>query len=653
MKRLPPRAPVSRARRPDWRTTAGAPLAGSLIGVEHEYQVFDTDGRQVDFRALIHRLKWDGLRLDPGDLNAHRLRSGLVVTADGMEAETASPPVPVERGFANTVAVWAAAGRRELERMLGPGYRIEGYSTHISVALPGENADGIARLYALTFGPVFARLVEGRESLGVYVRPRSGRLELCGEYVDGERLGIAAEYAVGSVRACAAGEHPPEVAARLLPGQERFGYRLHRMEAFGFDSYAAKGHDAYPLATGGSASLADLAQTSVDLACDHLEAHRRDQRDALLQAALSGPLAPRRQTGPGRPGGNPGRSVFGEVVDGVERPAFRVRPEFATWGHTVFRAERGGRAAAICVEGATLGAFLAELRTGALDSTIERALEAASPAPAFGAPGQPVRPGIYGSVTDPLALVPEEIPAKAGRRGKERPGRIGKVLPWPAEQAQTVPVGPLLPGPGQMTPKPHMPWWGVAAAAGVAAVVIVAGAVALLAGDGGNDSGDAVATPSPAGSEGAGPGTAAGGVGGTGGSATPAPSETPPVPATASGSPTEGTVAAGGAGATETPQPPSPTVTPTPTPPAEPTLAVTPTETATPTLSPTPAPTPTRVVEPTPTATATPARTVEPSPTPTLTPTPDGGPTLEPTVPPAGETVPPATPTCPPGQICL
>src|SRR3990172_1050795 len=187
MNRLSPQAPVS----PDWRATAGTPLAGSLIGVEHEYRVFGADGRQADFRALIHSLEWDGLHLDPGDLNAYRLRSGLVVTADGMEGETASPPVETGTGFADEVVAWAAEGRQELERGLGPGYRLEGYSTHLSVALPDENAEDIARLYALTFGLVFARLVEGPESLGVYVRPRPGRLELCGEYVDGERLRLA------------------------------------------------------------------------------------------------------------------------------------------------------------------------------------------------------------------------------------------------------------------------------------------------------------------------------------------------------------------------------------------------------------------------------------------------------------------------------
>ncbi len=422
---------------------------------------------------------------------------------------------------------------------------------------------------------------------------------------------------MGSIRACVAGERPPEVAARLLPGQERFGYRLHRTEAFGFDSYAASGHDPCPLATGGTASLADLARTSVDLACDHLEANQYDERDALLQAALAGPLAPRRQDRLERPGRTLARSVFGDVIDCVQRPGFRLRPELATWGHTVFRAERGARSAAICVEAATLGTFLSELQSGALDSVIEAALDAGSSAPALGAPGQPVRPGIYGSVADPMVLVPEEIPTMAGRRGKKRPGRIGKVVLWPAMPQETAPARPPLPaGPGKAPPKTHLPWWAVAAAT-VTGVAILAGAVAWLAGGGGEDSGDVSGTPSSASPEGAGPATTAGGAGS---------SETP--------------------AATETQQSPAATATSTPTPLAEPTQPVTPTATST--LSPTPTPTPTPVVEPSPTATATPTRIVEPTPTPT----PDGGLTPLPTLPPAGETAPPASTPCPPGQVC-
>lgn len=634
---------VAACNDPGW-LLAPAPVlaAGALIGVEHEYQVFGAAGRQLDFRALIHTLQWDGLRLDPGDANAYRLRSGLVVTADGMEAETASPPIATAAGFDDEVVAWAARGKQELERALRTGYLLDGYSTHINVAHPGEHTGELAPLYALTFGPILARLIEGPGSLGIYVRPRPGRLELCGEFVTGERLRLAALFAVGTVRACAAGEHPPRLAARLLPGQERFGYRLHRTVSFGFDSYAAAGNHAFPLAAGGSASLAGLVRTSVDLACHHLDAIRADQRAALLRAALAGPLSPPRHRAPGLPARDPGRSAFGDVVDGVRRPGFSVRPEFSTWGHTVFRIERGDRAASLCIEGAALAPFLSELRSGALDSMIERALRSRTTAPALGPPGQPLRPGIYRSVADPLALVPEEISTKAGRPGRGKPGRVGKV---PAVPAEPEPSPPPPPGAGEVPPRTRMPWRAVAAAA-LAAVVLLAGALVLLTAGTGEDAAGASSTRGPGATKtpapaSPGPVTETGGAGGSAIAGTPTPPATPSHQTTLPGSPAETIMPTSTASAAGTAPPPAASPTPSP-PPPEPTSAITPGP------SPTPSPTPTRVVEPSPTVTPTPTRTV-PSPSPT----PDGGPTLLPTIPPPAETAPPALTPCPPGQVCL
>src|SRR5712691_4797032 len=94
--------------------------AGSLIGIEHEYSL-TRDGAQVDFRELIHDLPVHGLRLDPGDVNAYRLRSGLALTAEGAEAELATPPVPVVRGFARELENWSNTARQQLERLLPPG----------------------------------------------------------------------------------------------------------------------------------------------------------------------------------------------------------------------------------------------------------------------------------------------------------------------------------------------------------------------------------------------------------------------------------------------------------------------------------------------------------------------------------------------------
>ena len=240
-----------------------APAPGALIGVEHEYRVLDVDGAPVDFRTLIHTLPIDGLRIDPGDTNAYRLRSGLVLTADDAEAELATPPIATGRGFASEAEAWSARGRRALERLLPAAYHLEGFSTHINVAMPDDLVDEVAVRYLRSFGLALAWLLESPHSLGIYVRPRPGRLELCGDFVDGERLAECVAFAVGSARACAAvidgrlpaSAIPPGLAANILPGLERYGHRLHRHLAFEFDAYTDPRSSEFPLADGSGQTI--------------------------------------------------------------------------------------------------------------------------------------------------------------------------------------------------------------------------------------------------------------------------------------------------------------------------------------------------------------------------------------------------------------
>jgi len=59
------------------------------VGLEHEYSL-SVAGEPLDFRELIHGLAIPGRRLDPGDLNAYRCPSGLVITCDATDAEVVS-----------------------------------------------------------------------------------------------------------------------------------------------------------------------------------------------------------------------------------------------------------------------------------------------------------------------------------------------------------------------------------------------------------------------------------------------------------------------------------------------------------------------------------------------------------------------------------
>ena len=77
-------------------------------------------------------------------------------------------------------------------------------------------------------------------SPGLLVRPRPGRLELCGEHVAGDPARAAAAFAVGSVRALAGASHRTltelGVATRTEPATERFGLYVDRL-GFGPDLY--------------------------------------------------------------------------------------------------------------------------------------------------------------------------------------------------------------------------------------------------------------------------------------------------------------------------------------------------------------------------------------------------------------------------------
>ena len=204
-----------------------------LIGVEHEYRILDGD-RQVDFRGLIHGYGLGVRHLDPGDPNAYRLETGAALTCDEAEAEVALPPVPLRPGFTDEVVARAEYERQRLENLVAP-FRVEGYSTHISVSTPRAIGDGVALLFTRTFAPGLMLLMDRPTSPGMLVRPRLGRTELGGEYVEGDALRIAATFAAAAVLQCSAALRrsrpvsvPPSVSTRVQRDDRRFGWFVDR-----------------------------------------------------------------------------------------------------------------------------------------------------------------------------------------------------------------------------------------------------------------------------------------------------------------------------------------------------------------------------------------------------------------------------------------
>jgi hypothetical protein len=205
------------------------PEPGGLLGLEHEFRVL-VEGRPIDFQQLIHRLEIPGRRVDPADPNAYRGPWGGAITADGHEAEIAISPVAIGPACTDELLARAHLGRDALARALPPPARLEGFSTHLSVAVPDHLVERAAAIFVRTFAPALMLLLDGPESPGLLVRPRPGRLELGGEFVDGERLRAAAIFAAGSVRLAAlaarrrpfAGRHlPPSIKVDAEPALER------------------------------------------------------------------------------------------------------------------------------------------------------------------------------------------------------------------------------------------------------------------------------------------------------------------------------------------------------------------------------------------------------------------------------------------------
>lgn len=661
-------------------------IPAALVGVEQEYQLF-ADGSPLDFRDLIHSLPLDGQRLDPGDSNAYRLRSGLALTCDEAEAEVASPPIPVRPGFSAEVASWATSGRAQLEAILPSRVTVAGYSTHLSANLADGLREPVIEMFLARFAPPLMLLLGSPDGYGMYLRPRPGRLEACGDHVGVAALQAAAALLVGGVRACAAAfatggtdALPPALAVSEGPATGRYGLYLGRRHAFGFDVYDAGLDARLPLARGGTISAGE------HIALCHRSAHAHLDPDepglTVLEAMLAKdiPLPVQRAMQELPPPSSIVDDTHGSrLLDPVHRPRFQSRAIIATWDFAVFRLE-GRRAGYACVPRAALATFLARLPSGDLDPLIEAFLETPPGGRRLAGRLQALEPGLWDEIGSPLGLLPEEPdpvlgttapgtnPARAGKGGRvgkvarpgkpvgARPGkpvgaRPGKPLvplartrsapstpapplpspgppplpPVPPPPPTEGPPGP--PGPPAPTlPRPRRPLaLAIALAAALGAIVAIGTVVGVDVGvfNGPDAASNATATATTAATVGTEVASPAASP-----DATAAQGTETPRPRTETPSPAATTTPAAG-GAVSPTETPRPTNTPGPGATTTPVATETPRPTNTPGVTATPVPSAT----PSPTATCGPPGTVfacTPTPAPptaTRTPTPSGPPT--------------------------
>jgi hypothetical protein len=423
---------VTAALRARLHAAAGAPhddegADGARVGVEHEFVVAGASG-PADFRRLIAELERAGRRLDPSDPLAVRGPWGGVITADGREAEIATPPVALRPGFSTELAAWVGAGTAELDRALGGRWQLEGYSTHVSVAADDDDVVRAARRFVRDFALGQMLLLDRRTSPGLLVRPRRRRLELGGEYVAGDQRRAAAVYAAAGTASVLGGAVPrwrrrarPGAGVRptVEPARGRYGFYVDR-RAFGPDLYAAG--RATLLRPGTMAQ--DVLAASWELARPFALGFAGDDEVALVDVAVDGrrPLpceAPEeeglRTVGPPDAAAAP----TGRVVASRRRPGLLVEADVATWDGTVFEVRNDAATALVTVPRRDLEGFLVALDGGRLDDVLRAAVEAAAARrlPPLRASNQLDELGAYATMTARDDLVPVERDPITGRLG--------------------------------------------------------------------------------------------------------------------------------------------------------------------------------------------------------------------------------------------
>ncbi|MHB8611619.1 MAG: hypothetical protein ACYDAL_04190 [Candidatus Dormibacteraceae bacterium] len=311
--------------------------------------------------------------------------------------------------------------RSDLKALLPSQYRLKGYSTHISVDIPDEIATKVAGLYASTFAPAMMLMLDQPISPGLLIRPRPGRLELGGEFVDGVQLMAAVIFAVGSVLACTIGARgqgvhslPQQLRVALQPDDRRFGWFVGRA-AFGDDLYLHGRSTALPLATGGTVIAQEQLRGAWASAREILLTVLTEEELSAVDLMVTGNLSLPCENPSGSEelsGWSPPPSAFGAVLKPHRRPGFELAPVMVTWDVNVFlivNEERTRRAFA-CVPRDHLNQFVTQLHRGDLDRGIGAYL------------GQPPRgrklhkhaqtnfPGLYDELGTRINLLPRERP---------------------------------------------------------------------------------------------------------------------------------------------------------------------------------------------------------------------------------------------------
>ena len=196
-------------------------------GVEHEYRL-SAAGEQVDFRTVLPAVAGHLRCLDPGDPRARRLPSAVALTADGREAELATPPLAITHDVPGVLDRMLAVERSRLAAATAPSVdAVTGFSTHVNVSVPDAVVAEVAQLFARRCGVAAAMIGEPVSSEGLFVRARRGRLEVGGEYAEGNDLVALLTFVLAAVTALCIDRDPPSwPKPEIVASREKFGWFL-------------------------------------------------------------------------------------------------------------------------------------------------------------------------------------------------------------------------------------------------------------------------------------------------------------------------------------------------------------------------------------------------------------------------------------------
>lgn len=197
------------------REAPPADLALEAFGLEAEFGLV-VDGRE----ATPEKVFGDPRAFMSGPLlhrtgRSYALSTGGAVYFDTGVIEVATPAVEVELGCAARAgrSLWEAVhlvrdGLDRWERETGRSARLVGFSAHYNVSFrrpesaPPETVERLAELLAYVLPVPVMVLAANRQSTGIGVRPRPGRVEITADFTPSPSLMIAtATLIVGVVRA--------------------------------------------------------------------------------------------------------------------------------------------------------------------------------------------------------------------------------------------------------------------------------------------------------------------------------------------------------------------------------------------------------------------------------------------------------------------